>query len=147
LRPTLASFPAQPCYLAADSAARAMLRQRYGTDGKRVVGISWRSTSTGTGPFKSTRLADWAKILATPDVRFVSLQYGADAAEIEAVKAHFGADIVIDPAVDPVRDVDQFAAQVDAMDLVVTVSNTTAHVAGALGKPTWLLTPEGLGAH
>jgi ADP-heptose:LPS heptosyltransferase len=42
-------------------------------------------------------------------------------------------------------DLDGFAAQVAALDLVITISNTTAHVAGALGVPCWVLLPSGLG--
>jgi ADP-heptose:LPS heptosyltransferase len=36
-------------------------------------------------------------------------------------------------------DMDVFAAQIAAMDLVVTIDNSTAHLAGALGVPTWVL--------
>jgi hypothetical protein len=39
------------------------------------------------------------------------------------------------------------AAQTAAMDLVITASNTAVHLAGALGRPAWLLTPEGPGNH
>jgi len=42
-------------------------------------------------------------------------------------------------------DLDLFAAQVAAMDLVITISNTTAHFAGALGVPVWNMTPTGPG--
>ena len=40
------------------------------------------------------------------------------------------------------RQTTPFAAQVAAMDLVVSISNTTAHIAGALGVPTWVLLSE-----
>lgn len=43
-------------------------------------------------------------------------------------------------------DLDAFAAQVAAMDVIVTVSNTTAHFAGALGRPTLLMLPLSIGA-
>lgn len=59
----------------------------------------------------------------------------------EAVAA--GVELVMDDGVDQIVDLDGFAAQVAAMDLVVTIDNTTAHLAGALGVPVWLLLPFG----
>jgi ADP-heptose:LPS heptosyltransferase len=43
--------------------------------------------------------------------------------------------------VDQLSNIDHFAAQVAAMDLVITIDNSTAHLAGAPGVPTWLLLP------
>jgi len=36
-------------------------------------------------------------------------------------------------------DLDAFAAQVAAMDLIISVSNTTVHMSGALGVPAWVM--------
>ena len=46
-----------------------------------------------------------------------------------------------DDSFDQMTDLDTFAAQVAAMDLVISVSNTTVHIAGALGVPTWIMVP------
>ena len=51
------------------------------------------------------------------------------------------APILIDRNVDQFNDIDLFAAQVAAMDMVITIDNSTAHLAGALGVPVWLLLP------
>jgi len=147
LRPSLADFPRHASYLRADTRHTQALRARSGADGTKIVGISWRSSARGTGPFKSMRLADWADILKTSGVRFVSLQYGADLDEIREARNAYGADIILDAAVDAVGDLEMYAAQVDAMDLVISASNTAVHFAGGLGKPTWLLAPERQGAH
>jgi len=147
-RPSLASFPAHEGYLRADPARAAALRARYaGATDRPVVGISWRSAAGPTGRFKSTDLAQWAEILRTPGVSFVSLQYGDCRDDIARAKAVSGAEIIVDPAIDTMRDIEAFAAQVAAMDLVISVSNTTVHMAGALGRPTWVLTPTGPGMH
>jgi hypothetical protein len=55
------------------------------------------------------------------------------------VKDTLGVDILHDPDIDPLKDMDAFAAQVAAMDLVISTSNTTVHAAGALGIPAWVL--------
>jgi hypothetical protein len=49
--------------------------------------------------------------------------------------------LLIDHAVDQLADIDLFAAQVAAMDQVLTIDNSTAHLAGALGIPVWLMLP------
>src|SRR4029077_4292433 len=49
------------------------------------------------------------------------------------------------PDLDLFNDLDGLAALVGACDLVITVSNVTAHVAGAFGKPVWLLAPRAKG--
>lgn len=146
LRPSLADFPTHGGYIKADPALTARLRERYraGTD-NLLVGISWRSASGATGRFKSLDLDRWREILDVPGVTFVSLQYGAAAADI--ARAGLEGQIISDAEIDSSGDLDPFAAQVAAMDLVISVSNTTVHVAGAMGKPVWVLTPTGPGAH
>jgi len=43
---------------------------------------------------------------------------------------------------DPLTDLDDFAAKIAALDLVISVDNSTVHLAGALGIPTWVLLPK-----
>jgi ADP-heptose:LPS heptosyltransferase len=75
-----------------------------------------------------------------PDIRWVSLQYG-DHDKLENQAAVANAPIFIDRSVDQFSNMDVFAAQIAAMDMVVTIDNSTAHLAAALGIPTWLLLP------
>lgn len=147
-RPHLNAFPGHHGYLAADGVLSSSLRRQY-LQGKDtpLVGISWRSASGVSGRFKSVDLSEWVEVLRIPGIRFVSLQYGNCADEIERAASLAGCDIVEDPGIDSSGDLDRFAAQVAAMDLIVSVSNTTVHVAGALGRPVWVLVPSGPGAH
>ena len=78
-----------------------------------------------------------------PGVRFVDLQYGETAEERDAIKRETGIEIVRLKDIDNTNDIDGLAALVSACDVVVTVSNTTAHLAGALGVPTWVFVPYG----
>ncbi|MGE4065085.1 MAG: tetratricopeptide repeat protein [Rhodospirillaceae bacterium] len=148
LRPDLASFPRHDGYLHADASLTAALRRRYDSSGdKRLIGISWRSASGATGRFKSLDLSQWGEILRTPAARFISLQYGDCGEEIERSARATGVEIIQDREIDSGGDLDRFASQVAAMDLVISVSNTTVHVAGGLGRPVWVLVPRGSGAH
>jgi Flp pilus assembly protein TadD len=145
-RPTVNAFPHHHGYLTADEHKIGAVRARYSAN-RKLVGISWRSTSPTTGVFKSAPLEAWQDILSTPGTTFVSLQYGDVGADIAALRAKTGLDVLVDPNIDSSGDLDGFAAQVAAMDLVISISNTTVHVAGAIGKPAWILVPEGPGAH
>jgi Flp pilus assembly protein TadD len=146
LRPNLSSFPATAGYLRADSTLVERLRARYHAAGPRpLVGISWRSKRPKLGDHKSVALVDWAPILQSRDATFVSLQYGDCQAEIAEVATRTGVRVIEDDDIDPMTDLDAFAAQTTAMDLVITVSNTTAHMAGALGRPVWTLLANGPG--
>jgi len=141
LRPSLESFPARPRYLVPDPARREKLRAAYQAQapGTKLVGIAWHSANIGAEQQKSVALADWAPILKIPGATFVSLQYGEYAQDAKAF------DIIVDKSVNPLKDIDGFAAQVAAMDHVVSVSNTTVHVSGALGMPTSTMIPASYG--
>jgi len=112
------------------------LRQRYGPSGRKRIGISWSSTNERK---VVPRLDEWADFLRSIDATFVSLQYGDVGEEVKSIRALSGCDVIYDPAVDSLADLDFYAAQTAAMDAVVTISSTCAHMAGALGTPTVVL--------
>lgn len=119
-------------------ALRAKYRERFGN--RRLVGISWRSFRAGWGSrHKSLSLPDLATTLAVPDLAWISLQYGDVRDELAA--AATSAPLWVDDAIDPTGNLDDLAAQIATLDLVVTTSNSTAHLAGALGVPVLLLLP------
>jgi hypothetical protein len=126
-------------YLRADSTQREHYRGRY-ANGEKTVGLAWFSNNVKTGKGRSIDLEQLKPLFGVPGTRWVSLQYG-DATTLEAEVAAAGLSLLVDPEVDQLRDLDEFAAQVAAMDLVITIDNTTAHLAGALGVPVWLLLP------
>jgi tetratricopeptide (TPR) repeat protein len=126
-------------YLQADPQITAEFRARY-SDGGPLIGLTWRTANTRTGSKRSIGLTPFAPLLAQPGRRWVSLQYGAFD-DLEEQARAVQAPLLIDRSVDQFADIDRFAAQVAAMDLVVTIDNSTAHLAGALGRPVWLLLP------
>ena len=143
VRPERDSFPSRKNYLRADLKRREALRASYldGSD-SILIGLSWFSRNPEIGWEKSIDLMDWLPLLEVPGVTFVDLQYGDTVAQRETLQKQTGIEIIHDETVDQLADLDAFAAQVAAMDMVVSISNTTAHMAGALGVPTWVLLSE-----
>lgn len=147
-RNDLADFPKHRGYLRADAVKVAAFHAKYRelAGGRRIVGVSWRSKNDKFGAAKSAILSEWAEILQCPNTWFVNLQYGDCADELREVKQKLGVDVYADDTVDSSGDLDDFFAQVAAMDLVLSTSNTTVHVAGSMNVPTWLMLPRGLGS-
>lgn len=139
LRPAATSFPtAAAPWLRADPWRIAALRASLPAAGKLRCGLSWRSEGTTLGPRKSVPLAALARTLAQPGVQLVCLQYGVREAELAALREQTGIEVLRVPGLDLRDDLDGLAALISCCDLVVSVSNATAHLSGALGRPTWL---------
>jgi tetratricopeptide (TPR) repeat protein len=142
LRTSTAAFAATTSpYLFADPKARAQIRARYAdADGKLLVGLAWHTNNRKTGRSRSIDLSWFAPLFARPDIRWISLQYG-DHDQLQKQAKGVDAPLVVDESVDQLLNIDIFAAQIAAMDMVITIDNSTAHLAGALGVPTWVLLP------
>jgi len=135
-------------YLRPDTALRDRLRARYaalGKPGDRLVGLSWRSINWNLGNYKSLDLETLLPLLRQEGNLWINLQYGDIAAEIEQLARRHGIVVHRDPDIDPTRDLDGLAAQIAALDCVVSSSNSTVHFAGALGVPCYVLLPAGRG--
>lgn len=137
-----------PIVMRADAKRTLELRAKYEAiaNGRPIVGVAWASPRAKLARSKSAGLEHWGALLRE-SYCFVSLQYGDDRADIETASAAFSCDIHHDESVDQMRSVEDFAAQLSALDYVVTVSNTTAHVAGALGLKCVVLVPPTHGLH
>jgi tetratricopeptide (TPR) repeat protein/ADP-heptose:LPS heptosyltransferase len=143
LRRSVADFPIRRRYLVADSAAVDQWRARLAALGTGLkIGISWRA---GGKPSerrrRSTTLADWQSLLALPGTHWINLQYGETGEELLTARRELGVEIHDFAEGDPLVDMDEFAAKVSALDLVLSVGNATVHLAGALGVTTWALLP------
>ncbi|MGH8622785.1 MAG: hypothetical protein ACRET3_11645 [Burkholderiales bacterium] len=75
----------------------------------------------------------------------MNLQYGNTQSDREELRRRHGLELIHLDDVDLFNDLEALAALCAACDLVITVSNVTAHMAGALGKPVWLLPPASQG--
>ena len=143
LRKNESQFPKKGSYLSASSEKVSQLRDKYKrlTDDRFLVGISWKSINHGIEKEKSTILENWTPILSQPDCFFVNLQYGDIEQEIGEYYSSTGILIYTDQEINPLTNLDDFAAQISALDLVISISNTTVHISGALGKKVWTLLP------
>jgi len=135
-------------YLQADAALAAAWRARLPAQGLRV-GLAWKGNPNFENdadrslPSLET-LAPLASQLAAsasaggPAVHFVSLQRGEG--EEEALDPPHGMAL---QAIGPqLRDFADTAAVIANLDLVISVDSAVAHLAGAMGKPVWLLLPD-----
>jgi len=137
------SFPEKNAFLQADSARVEHWRERLSALGSGpYIGISWRGGRRARERSeRSMVLEDWGRLLGSVDACFVNLQYGPTADDIAALQADCGVRLHAFPEIDPLRELDDFAALIRALDVVVSVDNSTVHLAGALGVPTVVLLP------
>lgn len=146
LRKRWEDFPRErPSYLRADPVRSRQLRNQLAAGKALVCGLSWFSTNVKVGTHKSIRLRDLRDLLSLPGVRFVDLQYGDTGDERTALQRDAGIEVTRLEAVDTLNDIDGVAALIDACDLVISVSNTNAHLAGALGKRVLVMLPYAQG--
>lgn len=144
MRRSFRGFPDRPAYLVANPIQTQRLQETYRDFSERrpVIGISWKSLNAEFGAEKSLTLKQLTPLLEETNWSFVALQYGDVESDLATLPDHFRHRILLDRSIDPLSDLDGFASQVAATDAVVTTSNTTAHMAGALGVPTWTLVPK-----
>jgi Flp pilus assembly protein TadD len=129
-------------FMVPDEKQRDRFRSEYKVDGAPVlVGISFRSGNSQEGSKRSIGLECWGPILKVGGARFVNLQYGECSRQLQAAYERFGVEVLKDERIDPLRDLESFTAQVAAMDLVISVDNSTVHFAGALGVKVWTMLP------
>lgn len=135
-----ADFSANEAYLVSDPAKTSVFRERYGTlaGGRKRIGISWRSGQEQAGVRRSISAEEILPVLKREDCWFVNLQYG-DTSDDEATFDANGAALFSDPDVDPLSDLDSAVAQIASLDALISIANTTVHLAGAIGVRTCAL--------
>ncbi|WP_321813772.1 MULTISPECIES: hypothetical protein [unclassified Paraburkholderia] len=131
------TIPGPTRYLSSEPAATARWRERLAGETRLKVGLTWTGSLTHKrNPFRRVGLDRLARHFGGLDnVAFYSLQPGAEADVAAAREAGFE---VIDFTREW-KNFDDTAAFVDALDLVISVCTSSAHLAGALGQRTWVL--------
>jgi tetratricopeptide (TPR) repeat protein len=109
---------------------------------KTLIGVSWKTFSPlNDAPSRNVNLNEIAEALKSPDTQLICLQYGDVIEEINELKEKFHIDIIKVPEIDNYNDIDGLASLIMACDKVVSTTNATVHLAGALGADIHVLLP------
>jgi len=133
---TLETIPSNVPYIHADPALVEVWRRRIGVQEGLKVGLIWGGwASNSVDHMRSVPLGDFAQLARIRGFRFYSLQKGEHAAQTRSAPAGL-------PLIDWTGDIHDFAdtaALMANLDLLISVDTAGLHLAGALGKPAWLL--------
>jgi tetratricopeptide (TPR) repeat protein len=138
----LDTVPASVPYLAADPHKAARWRARIGGSADIAVGVVWSGNPEHKSDARrSLAAASVLPELAMPGIRLFSLQKDVRAGDIPLLHAMAGHVTDLAPQF---ADFTDTAAALQALDLVIAVDTAVAHLAGALGRPVWMMTPYAL---
>lgn len=128
-------------YLCADPEQVSRLRKKYRElyGDRKLIGFSWGTSSTFKQSARTIAVDHWKPLLERKDCQFISLQYSTSGAVLAEYARNLGVSIAVDDSIDAKDDIDGLAAQIAALDHVISIDNTTVHLAAALGQPVWTL--------
>jgi hypothetical protein len=134
---TLETIPGTVPYLRATADRVSHWRARLGNKGARRLGLVWSGNAMFASNHKRSMSLSQLEPLLSLDVELVSLQKNVGPEDARWLAdhpqvRHFGGEL---------QDFAATAALTSLMDVVVSVDTSVAHLAGALGKPTWILLP------
>ena len=131
----LDNIPNKVPYLRAPADRVQRWASRLSGDARPRVGLVWAGSTTGEGDKRTRSVALFASLAAVEGVKFYSLQKGPDSVQ----SAPTGMDWT--DFTSELHDFSDTAALVQNLDLVITVDTSMAHLAGALGRPVWVVVP------
>ncbi|MFB3776007.1 MAG: tetratricopeptide repeat protein [Bryobacteraceae bacterium] len=132
VRTTLSSVPARVPYLAVEEERRQRWRERMAHERELRVGLAWKGNPLQPDDrFRSVSWETLAPLTAVSGVTWFSLQYGERPGPSQG-----GPLVDLGPETEDLRDA---AAAIEQLDLVISVDSAMAHLAGALGRPVWVL--------
>lgn len=137
---TLANLPASVPYLHAEPALVAHWCRRLADTEHLRVGIAWQGGSvTRPNLHKAVPLRLFERLARVEGVELVSVQKGPGTEQL--AEQRFPVTVLDDDPAAPARDFAGTAAILVNLDIVITIDTAVAHLAGALGLPTWVLLP------
>ena len=132
-------------YITSDIEKNKYLKSKLNSKYKYICGLSWISKNKNIGSSKSLALETLKPILSISNITFLDLQYNDTKKEREDFYDNNGIQIHKIKEIDNFNDINGMTSLIDICDFVITVSNSNAHLSGALGKETFLLLPKGKG--
>jgi tetratricopeptide (TPR) repeat protein len=109
-------------------------------NGALRVGICWRS-----GDLNATRnvhysaLSDWEEIFKIQGLQFINLQYGEVRKEVQMAETEYEISLNNWSDIDRKDNLDELAALISTLDLVISVGTAVAQISAAVGVPVWLM--------
>jgi tetratricopeptide (TPR) repeat protein len=129
---TLQTIPADVPYLKADAGKLEKWKERLGGGTERKIGLAWAGRRV-PDPRRSIPSSQLAWLSDAANVRWISLQKDrADGPPPGMAINDWTAELA---------DFSETAALIGNLDLVITIDTAVAHLAGAMGKPVWMLLP------
>jgi hypothetical protein len=134
----LDTIPARIPYLSAEPDRVARWKERIGAYGFKI-GIGWQGKPNGQDNHKHIPLEEFIPLTRIPQVRLISLQHGNGVDQL----ARLPADVKIETLGDdfdsgPDAFIDTAAVMAN-LDLIISSCTSIPHLAGALGRPTWIV--------
>jgi tetratricopeptide (TPR) repeat protein len=131
-------------WLKADFGKTQGIRKKLKADSvDKIIGVSWLTKASYVkSKERNISLNVLAEYLLKIPGKYVSLQYGDTTEELSQVSRQTGVDIINFEEIDNFKDIDSLASLISACDLIVSIDNSTVHLAGALGIDTRVLLPE-----
>jgi tetratricopeptide (TPR) repeat protein len=140
LRSHAASFPRHPQLLGADPVRQAQCKTRLARlPAGRRVGFAWQASARTSG--QNSSLLAWQSLLSTRGIQFINVDVQGTQAEVKAA-ANRGITLHYVDNWSARGDLEDLAATIAALDLVIAVDGITLHLAGSLGVETWALCPR-----
>jgi hypothetical protein len=132
----LSSVPNQTPYLAAEENLVIHWKNKVGARGFKI-GIAWEGRPQRAVDRRKFALAEFAPLARIPGVRLMSLQKEFGVEQLEELPAGLTVETLGEFDDGPDAFIDT-AAVMESLDLIVTSDTSIAHLAGALGRPTWV---------
>jgi tetratricopeptide (TPR) repeat protein len=132
----VSAVPSRISYLSAEADLVARWKDEIGSHGFKI-GVSWQGRPQRTVDRRRFALADLAPLARVSGVRLISLQKNDGVDQLQAVPAGCSIETLSDFDSGPDAFIDT-AAVMKTLDLVITSDTSIAHVAGALGRRTWV---------
>jgi tetratricopeptide (TPR) repeat protein len=129
------TIPLQCPYLHAPDESARRWQDRFAGDPALKVGLVWAGNPKQINEVnRGIEIAGLGPLLAIPGVRFFSLQVGPRAGDLKSIPANVVTDLSAE-----LTDFSETAGAMAALDLVISTDTSVPHLAGALGRPVWLL--------
>jgi tetratricopeptide (TPR) repeat protein len=132
----LDTIPATVPYVSASEDRIIKWKQRLPPEGKRRIGIAWAGNPAFSGDrTRSIGLPRFAPLLSVEGVELYSIQRDLRDGDRDILRSHPG----VVQLGDAMEDFDDTAAIISLLDLVISSDTSVVHLAGAMGKPVWVL--------